>query len=247
MIDEGKLSKVILRDLKPRLVEPHIYTLNSTDDIDSGYDVWGGVYDLVACNRLYNRLIWGYWVSEYHAFCYDALNASSTGWVLDAGCGSLAFTAGTYLKYSERPVVLMDNSIKMLKLAKSRLIKLNGKVPDNMVFLHGDVLQLPFKSKSFGTIVSLNVLHAVEEAKKMLQGMQFVLHDGGVMSLTTLVENKRYADRYLRKLGEAGALVSRSSNQLITLFSELDIPVNYKLIGNLAFINSGNDSNYVTA
>ena len=53
-----------------------------------------------------------------------ALSSSSAGNVLDLGCGSLAFTAKVYSQYTERPVVLVDQSLKMLRMAKSRIMKL---------------------------------------------------------------------------------------------------------------------------
>ena len=121
----------------------------------------------MACNRLYNRLVWGYWTSDFHSLGLDALRSATDGWVLDAGCGSLAFTAGTYVQYSERPIVLLDQSVKLLRMAKARLINLHGSVPPNMVFLHGDALELPFKPKSFTTIISMNLLHVLDDEENL--------------------------------------------------------------------------------
>ena len=240
MIDEERLSEVLSEDLKVRLVEPHIYSVYSPgEDINLSYDKkFGAFYDLVGCNRLYNRLVWGYSTAEYHSLCLDALRSSKDGWVLDAGCGSLAFTAKTYVNYSERFIIFLDLSMQLLMLAKSRLVKLNGRVPANMVFLHGDVLQLPFKPKSFGTIISLNLLHVFEDedVKRVLQGLKKVLLDGGTISFTTLVENNRFADKYLHMWGKAGELVPRNANQLFSLFDALGMAIEYRIEGNLAFI-----------
>jgi ubiquinone/menaquinone biosynthesis C-methylase UbiE len=241
MIDEERLSEVLSKDLSLRLVEPHIYSVYSpAEDINLSYDKkFGAVYDLVGCNRFYNRLVWGYSTAEYHSLCLDALNSSTDGWVLDAGCGSLAFTAKTYVNYSERPIVLLDLSIQLLVLAKSRLVKLNGKVPANIVFLHGDALHLPFEPRSFGTIVSLNLLHvfADKDLKRVLQELKKVLMDRGTISLTTLIENNRFADKYLRMWGKAGEVVPRKANQLFSVFDALGIPIDYRIKGSLAFIN----------
>ena len=159
MAAESTLSEIILEDVKFRLIEPHIYSIYSQVENVGSYDRYGSIYDVVACNRLYNRLVWGYWTREFHCLALDALRSASDGWVLDAGCGSLAFTAGTYVQYSERPIVLLDQSMKLLRMAKARLTDLHGSVPPNMVFLHGDALELPFKPKSFTTIISMNLLH----------------------------------------------------------------------------------------
>lgn len=238
MINEERLSEIIPKDISLRLVEPHIYSLYPPDKISS-YDKFGGIYEVVACNRFYNRIVWGYWTSEYHSLCLDALESSTEEWVLDAGCGSLAFTAKTYLAYTERPVILSDQSIRMLRLAKSRLIKLNGTVPSNMVFLHGDVLQLPFKSQSFGTAIAMNLLHVIEDIKTMLKGLKSVLMERGSILFTTLLENNRFADKYLHKLGEAGYLIPRSPDQMLSVFDELGMTVKCRIKGNLAFIYYG--------
>ena len=104
-------------------------------EVNNPYDTqFGYIYDWVACNPIYNRLIWGYSIQIFAVIAREALRSSTKGNVLDLGCGSLAFTAKTHMQYSERPIVLVDQSLKMLSIAKSRLIKLNGKVPDHMVF-----------------------------------------------------------------------------------------------------------------
>jgi len=33
-----------------------------------------------------------------------------------------------------------DQSFKMLRIAKAKLMKLHGKIPDNLVFLHADAI-----------------------------------------------------------------------------------------------------------
>jgi ubiquinone/menaquinone biosynthesis C-methylase UbiE len=240
MIDEERLSEVLSKGSSLRLVEPHIYSVYSPgEDINLSYDKkFGTFYDLVGCNRFYNRLVWGYSTAEYHSLCLDALKSSTDGWVLDAGCGSLAFTAKTYVNYSERPVVLLDLSMQLLVLAKSRLVKMNGRVPANIVFLHGDALHLPFEPKSFGTIISLNLLHVFEDkdVRRVLQELKKVLLDGGTISFTALIENNRFADKYLHMWGKAGEVVARKANQLLAIFDALGMSIEYRIEGNLAFI-----------
>ncbi len=239
MIDAQRLHEIIPLEVRLRVVEPHIYSLHAPGENTNAYDRMGSIYDTVACNRWYNRLVWGYWISEYHSLCLRALGSSDDGWVLDAGCGSLAFTANAYLSYSARPVVCVDQSIKLLMMAKAKLVKLNGAVPDNMVFLHGDVLQLPFEPRSFSTIISLNVLHCIEDVKKALQELRNVRADAGTMFLTTLIRNHRLADNYLNMLGKTGALIPRTEDQLVAFFRELDLRVTCRVSGNLAFLSCG--------
>jgi len=157
--------------------------------------------------------------------------------VLDAGCGSLAFTARAYVSDNRRPVVLLDQSLRLLRIAKSRLIKLNGHIPENVIFMHGDALQLPFKLKSFNTVISLNLLHVLKDIKGLLQEIRNVLSDGGAIFLTTLIENNRVADKYLRMWGKAGEVVPRNAQQLFSIFEMLGMPVKYRTKGNMAFIS----------
>jgi ubiquinone/menaquinone biosynthesis C-methylase UbiE len=243
-IDESSLSVVLSKNAAIRLIEPHIYSVLADIGVTNPYDSpFGYIYDWVACNPLYNRLIWGYSVSRFASLAHDALNSSKKGNVLDLGCGSLAFTAKTYIQFSESPVVLLDQSLKMLRIAKSRLIKLNGKVPDNMVFLHADALRLPFQEKSFNTIISQNLLHCINDTKKLLIGLKNVLSEDGRMFFTTLVKGSRLADRYLKALADGGKLVSRNIEEHQTAFNQLGMSIKYDITGNMAFIYYGENKN----
>ncbi len=66
-----------------------------------------------------------------------------------------------------------------------------------------------------------------------------LLAAGGTLSLTTLIENNRLADRYLRMLGKMGAVIPRSADQLLAMFHALEMPVECRIQGNLAFIHYG--------
>ena len=236
-VNESNLSQLLLKDVNLRLIEPQIYSVSLSTEEPNFFDRMARFYDLVICNPFYNRLVWGYSVTSYASFIQQSLKSSSDGWILDAGCGSLAFTAKTYIKYSERPVVLLDQSLKLLKIAKSRIIKLNGNVPTNMVFIHGDALQLPFKPESFNTIISLNLLHVLNDLNIAIQEFRNVLRDKGTMSFSTLVKNNRLSDKYFEKFEKAGEAVARNVDEIQTVFDALGMPVRFNIIGNMAFIN----------
>jgi SAM-dependent methyltransferase len=234
---ESDLSALLLKNAGLRLVEPHIYSVLSDNETGNTYDTqFGYIYDWVACNPAYNLLIWGYSVGIFAEIADEALRSSTQGSVLDLGCGSLAFTAKTYIQYSERPVVLVDQSLKMLRIAKSRLIKRNGRVPDNMVFLHADALRLPFREESFQTIISENLLHCLDDTSVLLNHLKNILSKDGRMYFTTLVRSRRFADRYLESLAKGGKLVSRSIEDHRTIFDQCGMPAKYNLIGNMASI-----------
>ena len=237
-IDESSLGQILSADQQLRQIEPQIYSLACPADTDNAFDEMAWFYDRVICNRFYNRIMWGYSTADYAPFTSKALNSSKDGWVLDAGCGSLAFNAKLYADYSDRPVVLLDNSLKLLKIAKSRLAKLHRGMPQNIILLQGDALQLPFKERSFETILSLNLLHVFEDVKKPLLEFKRVLANKGSMSFTTLISNNRFADGYLATLLKKTCNVApRTEDQLRAGFAELEISFQCRVEGNMAFIN----------
>lgn len=236
MIDESKLSSLLLENITLRPIETHIYSVCPEDECTNTYDKMWSFYDLVMGNRHYNRIMWGYSIADFSSFCHDSLSSSSDGWVLDAGCGSLVFTSNIYAEYSERPAILLDASIQMLKAAKARLSKLSGDVPSNMVFIHGDALQLPFKPESFRTILSMNLLHVIPNVNRVLSELKNVLAIGGTIALTSLISNDRFNDIYPKLLGKTGQLIPRTPDQILECFKELEISTSHYIRGNMIFI-----------
>lgn len=233
------LSEVMLEPQKLRLVEPHIYTIVKDEQIANEYDTrFGSMYDWVACNPIYNRVMWGYSIAKFASFTQEALTATLQGSVLDLGCGSLAFTAQTYAHYTNRPVVLLDQSLKMLKIAKSRLLKLHKTIPENISFLHADACDLPFREHSFNTVIALNLLHCIDDVKDLVADLKNIVSKGGRMYFTTLLNTGRFTDRYLKALANADKLVPRDMNQLCAYFDELRLPIEHEINGNMAFIHS---------
>lgn len=240
-INESDLSALLLKNTTIRLVEPNIYSVLPDNETGNEYDAqFGYIYDWVACNPIYNRLIWGYSIKIFPQIANDALRSTTQGKVLDIGCGSLAFTANTYSKYSEHPVILVDQSLKMLRIAKSRLIKRNGKVPDNLVFLHADALRLPFREKSFQTIISENLLHCLDDTSIFLKELKNIISSDGKLYFTTLVKSNRLADRYLEALAKGGKLISRTIKDHQSVFEQLGIPIRYDTEGNMLSIYCDN-------
>lgn len=238
-IDENSLSVLLADSVSLRQVEPRIYSVLANNKVGNTYDnKFGTFYDLVACNPIYNRLIWGYSTSKFPSLVHRAIKSFPYGSVLDIGCGSLAFTAKTYSLYSDRPVVLVDQSLKLLRIAKSRLTKLNGKVPDNLIFLHADALDLPFAPKTFNTIISLNLLHVLDDIDNLLNSLKTVLAEDGEILFTTLVKGDRLADKYLKVWEDAGEVISRNIDDLKIIFEKMGMSFTYDLKGNMAFIQS---------
>lgn len=236
--DENGLNEILLQNQILTQIEPHIYSVFDTNKTENSFDDLANFYDLVICNRLYNRIMWNYSISDYIPFTEKALRSAKNGWILDAGCGSLAFNAKVYTQYTERPIILFDHSFNLLKLAKSRLIKIHGRIPENVIFLQGDALTLPFKSQSIQTLISLNLLHVFENLEVVLNEFKRVTVEDADMSFTTLIATERLADKYLEiALKKACGVRPRKISDLQSAFSNLELPTKYRVQGNMAFIS----------
>ncbi|WP_373033791.1 hypothetical protein, partial [Sulfurovum sp.] len=86
----------IIKELHLEKIDGGIYSAIDAPERTADYDTKVRLYDALIGNPLYNRLIWGNWPKEYDRFCREALADTPKGVVLDAGCGSLVFTADAY-------------------------------------------------------------------------------------------------------------------------------------------------------
>ena len=174
--DEHHLSSLLVENTPLRLVEPGIYSVLPDNQSGNEYDTRFGIfYDRVACHPLYNRLIWGYAIALFPQMADEALRSSGQGYVLDLGCGSLAFTAEVYGRWSRRPVILSDQSLKMLRMGKARIVGQCGHMPENLVFLQADALRLLIGQKAFQTILCQNLLHCLADTGPLLASLELAL------------------------------------------------------------------------
>ena len=119
------LKELLAEERDVRLVEDDIYSVLSDQAHRHHYDKRAAVYDFVVGTRLYNSLMWGNTPRDYAAFAQEAINSSASGRFLDAGCGSLLFTAEAYLDCG-RQIVAFDQSLAMLRRARRRLMAAAG-------------------------------------------------------------------------------------------------------------------------
>ena len=201
------------------------------------YDRRAAAYDSVVSTWLYNRLMWGTSPLDYVAFAREAVGSHPAGRILDVGSGSLLFTAPVYLA-SDRQVIAFDQSLRMLRRARARLIELAGSVPERIVLLQADLSNLVFRPGRFQTILCMNVLHQFAGAAELLPKLRGLLANGGQLYLTSLVSNGRYiGDRWLGTLYKTGEFVRpRSGVELKNLLEDsLGEEVSYAMKGNMAF------------
>jgi len=161
------LKNLLQPDAFVEEIEEGIFSAIAGNHRDSEYDEKAGFYDAVIGNPLYNRVLWGNKLSDYQNFCRAALASKPTGYVLDVGCGSLVFTSKVYTQYQERPLILVDRSLGMLRRAQVRLRNETGKTPENITLLQSDLFALPFRAGVFETVLSFGMLHIFSDTHRL--------------------------------------------------------------------------------
>lgn len=220
-------------------VEDGIFSCLGASERASSYDNKVNVYDMIVGNRFYNRLVWGNWPSAYRKFCRQALASSQGGAFLDAGCGSLVFTAGVYAEAENKLIILLDRSIGMLVRGRDRITKIRGFVPNNIVFIQGDILDLPFKNHVFDAVASFGVLHIFDDKFRLLTELERVKRGGGHLYYSSLVGNNAIGRKYLEILKQAGEVATcHSSESLDNLISTMSFGHKSDSIGNMAYFRS---------
>lgn len=225
-------------DIIPEEYLPGIYSVLEMKEKQNSYDgLFGDFYDLVACNPIYNRLVWGYSIRDFEVALEKNLK-ENRGPVLDAGCGSLAFTYRFYLNYSDRPVLFFDQSMKLLKKARKRLGPAGSKQNENKMILQADAYNLPFFEGSFDTLISMNLLHVLKDPVPFLKGIGAMVKPGGNFLFTTLLQTGNAGDSFLKRMEKAGEVYVRDPKEIRTILEAEGFSLDIDLKGNLAFIQA---------
>jgi SAM-dependent methyltransferase len=235
-----ELKAVLEANRTIRLVEDGIYSVLPDASSKHHYDRRANIYDLVVSTRLYNVMMWGSSPRDYSAFAHQAIDSCVDGKFLDAACGSMLFTAPTYLD-CHRQIIAFDQSVAMLRRARKRLVNLSGSVPEHILLLQADLSDLPFRPASFHTVLCMNVLHHFENASSLIPNLKKLLTEGGHLYLTSLVSNNRLiGDRYLNALYRTGEFIRPRSNLELKgiLDRSLSQEVSYRVKGNMAFAST---------
>jgi ubiquinone/menaquinone biosynthesis C-methylase UbiE len=227
-----------------RPVEEGIYSVLRTGEDKHHYDRMAALYDLVVGMKVYNRIMWGGSPHDYTAFARQAVGANPNGPLLDAACGSLLFTVKAYLE-CDRRVIAFDQSLGMLKRARTRLIELAGGVPKNILLLQADLNDPPFRPSSLQTILCMNVLHLLEDGAALVSNLGRLLTSEGRLYLTSLILNGRsIGDWYLGLLHQSGEMARpRTRPELSHLLeSSVGRKVSCRVMGNMAYTVTSNAS-----
>jgi SAM-dependent methyltransferase len=236
----NELNGVFAEGRNVRLIEEGIYTVLDDATQVHHYDRRATAYDRIVGTWIYNAIMWGASPTDYSDFAREAIASSGEGKILDAGCGSMLFTAGAYLD-TERAIIAFDQSLAMLRSARKRLIRLAGEMPNHVYLIQADLSDLPFCSLSFCTVICLNILHLFEDAPKLISELSALRTPEGGLYITSLVLNGRFiGDRYLNALHRAGEVVRPRSSVELTRMAEdiLGKNINYSSKGSMTFITA---------
>ena len=234
------LDELLAENRTARLIDDSIYSVLPDDIRRHHYDRRATVYDLVVSTRLYNSVMWGSSPLDYVTFARQAVRSCVDGRFLDAGCGSLLFSAPAFLECN-RQVIAFDQSLAMLRRGRKRLIDLSGSMPEHILLLQADLSDMPFRPAGFRTVLFLNVLHQFEKAAALISNLKKLLSEDGHMYLTSLVTSNRFiGDHYLSALHATGEFVRPRTNlELRELLDRaLGQEISYRTRGNMAFITT---------
>jgi SAM-dependent methyltransferase len=236
------LSDFIASGRSVELIEEGIYSVLNDAPRAHQYDGRAAAYDFLVGSRLYNRLLWGCSPDHHAAFARRADNSQPRGPILDAGCGSLLFTAEAHLGCG-RTVIACDQSLDMLRRARQRLMKLGHLERGDILLVQADLSDLPFRQNVFQTVLCMNVLHHCADAAALIRNLNQLLTATGQLYLTSLALSGRLiGDAYLRLLHQQGWIVRpRSVAELNGLIeSALRQKPEITTAGNMAYIAMSN-------
>jgi ubiquinone/menaquinone biosynthesis C-methylase UbiE len=235
------IGDVMADGRSPRQLDDRLFSVLPEGTTGHLYDGRARAYDRMIGSRLYNRIAWGTSPAEYRRFARRAVQSAPGGWFLDAGCGTLLLTADAYLAAPTRPIVVMDQSLGMLQRARERVLGGGRRLPPHIVFLQGDLLDLPFRANSIRTVMSMGMLHLFPDAASVAAGLESLLMPDGALFLTSLVENRPLGDRYLRLLHRQGEVAAPRSASMLeaALRAALTRQLEYSVTGNMAYAVTG--------
>lgn len=240
MVVLNELNEVFVDGRNARLIEEGIYTVLDDAARPHHYDRRAAAYDRIVGTWIYNAIMWGASLTDYSNFARKAVTSSTKGKILDAGCGSMLFTAAAHLD-TKRTIIAFDQSLAMLRSARGRLKRLAGEMPNHIYLIQADLGDMPFRSLSFRTVICLNILHLFEDVPKLISELNALRPPEGELYLTSLVLNGRFiGDRYLAALYRAGEMVRpRSSVELTrTVEDILCEDISFSSRGNMLFFSS---------
>ncbi len=139
---------------------------------------------------------------------YVSLSKGQKG--LDVGCGSGALTIALAKRCPEAEVIGIDRWGKEYASFNKLLCESNAKIEraQNVSFMQGNALKLPFEDETFDAIVSNYVYHNIpsKDRQSILLETLRTLKKGGSFAIHDIFSKRKYGDMdaFLRKLKGMG-------------------------------------------
>jgi SAM-dependent methyltransferase len=236
------LPALLAEPRRLRAVSADIHSILPADAGPQMYDRRAVIYDRVVGTRVYNRVMWGTSPGDMAELARRAVLERQDAWLIDAAGGSLLFSADLYLEHRSRPVLVLDQSVAMLQLARRRLMERgDGTMPEHVVLLQGDLRQLDaFVPASIGTVLCLNVLHHIDAGAALIAGLSKLLAPRGGLYATSLITSGRWSDAYLKSLHRSGVVVQpRSREDVERCFADAHVgPITSYRRGNMLYVTA---------
>jgi ubiquinone/menaquinone biosynthesis C-methylase UbiE len=157
---------------------------NQQTSIAQSYDTVSTAYDQLLTGatsfaRMYNQIVWGLNDEDYVNDLLTLFPDVDNKVILDVPVGTGVFTLDLYQKIAKSAqIIVLDYSLGMLRKAKARYEK-NGIT--NIVYIHGDIGELPLLDDSVDVLLTMNGYHAFPEKEKALSEMARVAKSGSVI------------------------------------------------------------------
>jgi len=127
----------------------------------------------------YQHWNFGAGLSSYVQYCYDLWKLSEAPGkeVLDTGCG-FGLTSVLFKAFGSSMAVGLDQSVEKIGVCNEilRRTRLNE---ENIIFVDGDCLNLPFDEESFDVILAIEVISHVRDLNAFINEVWRVLRSGG--------------------------------------------------------------------
>ena len=206
MTDARALVARLATDIAPREIDEDILDVTAAPP-RAHYDFTAPAYDVLVGSTLWHKLLWKTTPAAFRKFAEQVYRRRDDGPHAEMGCGSLLFTAHLYGEDLGRDVVLIDQSVRMLRLARRRLRKRWGRVPAHVTLVRGDARDLRLRGGWASTVLAMHVLHVVRERAEFLRTLRALVREpDGIVGLTSLFLAGGRGDVFLRFLAAAGEL-----------------------------------------
>lgn len=233
---EDGLAHRLRPDAPLRTIEPGLYSVLAERDAGAPYDRYAAAYDRAVSNATYLRIAWGLAPSDNADFIAQAFASDTEGVILDVAAGSSIDAAASYAD-TQRPTIVIDRSIAMLRRGRERLEARTGTHPEHVFFLQADANDLPLRDGSVTTLLCHGAYHVFPETDRLTAEWRRVLRPGGSAFVSSLVRGRWFGDRYLALLRRSGEIAPPRTRDEFTqrLAAELARPLDVEGVGNFAY------------